>query len=351
MLASIQKIDKILPHNNADLLEIACVLGWRTVVKKGEFKEGDLVVYIQIDSVLPEAEWCEFMRERNWLVRSVKFRKELSQGMIFPLSILPIQLGMAWNYVQTDEGLVQLPATLNHFSGEAVGKSVTEILGVTKYEKQVPRNADALGQFPLHIINITDEERIQNIPRILDYLKGKKVDISIKHDGTSFTYIREGNYNQEFMEMVCSRRQVLKERGPEESYYWKMVHKYNLRDIPKDIVIQGELCGPSIQGNKEALKEYKLRVFNVFSQKEGWYTSQRLRDFCKTYNLETATHIFSGEFSYNLQDLLDFASEQRYNNGSPAEGIVVRSSDGEIYNGKPLSFKVISNKFLLKYGE
>lgn len=346
MLASIQQIREILPHSNADSLELAQVLGWQVVVKKGEFKPGDLVVYIQIDSVLPEASWCEFMRERAWRVRSVKFRGEISQGMVFPLSILPMHPGINCHWVTTDEGNRPL-------DGNLLGESVTETLQVKKFERGMPKNADARGNFPLHIICITDEERIQNMPSLVDEMLANKtlVDVRKKHDGTSFTYVRNGLFNGEISEIVCSRRQALKETSPEESFYWHIVHKYNLRNIPDDIVIQGEICGPKIQGNKEKLKEYRLYVFNAFSQKTGYYTPEQLDKFCEEFALTTAQKVYSGEFCWDMPNLLDFASEMRYDCGSLAEGVVIRSQQNETYKGKPLSFKVISNKFLLKHGD
>lgn len=150
MLASIQKIKKIHKHPNAHSLDIAYVLGWQTVVKKGEFKEGDLVVYVQIDSVLPEAEWCEFMRERGWRVRSVKFRGELSQGMIFPLSILPHINTIYVPSIQTDNGEIAYEPFEDN--KHMLGIPVNETLGITKFERPLPKNTDALRTFPLHSI-------------------------------------------------------------------------------------------------------------------------------------------------------------------------------------------------------
>ena len=46
-LASIQRIFEIVPIEGADRIELAKVLGWQVVVKKGQFKPGDLCVYIR----------------------------------------------------------------------------------------------------------------------------------------------------------------------------------------------------------------------------------------------------------------------------------------------------------------
>jgi RNA ligase (TIGR02306 family) len=52
-LASIQRIINLTPIDGADAIETATILGWSVVVKKGEFKIGDLCVYFEIDSLLP----------------------------------------------------------------------------------------------------------------------------------------------------------------------------------------------------------------------------------------------------------------------------------------------------------
>lgn len=87
-LATIQKILAIRPHNNADNLELATVLGWQVVVKKGEFKIDDLIVYIVIDTVLPEKPEFEFLRNKSFRIKPIRLRKEYSNGICFPLSIL-----------------------------------------------------------------------------------------------------------------------------------------------------------------------------------------------------------------------------------------------------------------------
>jgi len=88
-LAHIEEIVSLTPIEGADRIETAMILGWYVVVKKGEFSVGDKVVYIEVDSMLPETEWSEFMRERKFRVKTIKLRKQISEGIVFPLSILP----------------------------------------------------------------------------------------------------------------------------------------------------------------------------------------------------------------------------------------------------------------------
>jgi RNA ligase (TIGR02306 family) len=109
-LASIQKIINLTPIDGADLIEKATVLGWEVVVKKGEFKIGELCVYIQIDTVVPETEQFEFLRDRKFRVRTIKLRKQISQGLLIPIS-------------------------KNWKAGLCEGDDVTGYVGVKKYEK------------------------------------------------------------------------------------------------------------------------------------------------------------------------------------------------------------------------
>jgi len=90
-LASIRRIKEIRPIQDADLIELAIVDGWQVVCQKEQnFKADDLVIYIEIDSRLDKDNVnFSFMEKRNYKVKTIKLRGQLSQGMIFSLSILP----------------------------------------------------------------------------------------------------------------------------------------------------------------------------------------------------------------------------------------------------------------------
>jgi RNA ligase (TIGR02306 family) len=87
-LASVQEILKVEPINGADAIEVATVLGWHVVVKKGEFKPGDKCLYFEVDSLLPKYPWCEFLFKAEEEYSRIKTRKilgVLSQGLLIPL--------------------------------------------------------------------------------------------------------------------------------------------------------------------------------------------------------------------------------------------------------------------------
>lgn len=98
-LASIQRIWDIIPIEGADKIELAKVLGWQCVVNKGQFEKGDLAVYFEIDSFLPIRPEFEFMRSSSYKktdimgegfkIRTMKFRGQISQGLVLPISIFP----------------------------------------------------------------------------------------------------------------------------------------------------------------------------------------------------------------------------------------------------------------------
>lgn len=123
-LASIQKITALEPISGADSIEKAVILGWSLVVKRNEFRVGELCVYCEIDSIMPEKPEFEFLRERKFRIKTIKLRGCISQGIAFPLSILPPK-------TKIEEGL-----------------DVTEILEITKFEpyKDDPKLAKQGGK-------------------------------------------------------------------------------------------------------------------------------------------------------------------------------------------------------------
>ena len=82
-LASIQRILKLEPIEGADAIEKATIEGWVCVVKKGDFKVGDMCCYCEIDSIMPDRPEYEFLKPRNMRIRTIKLRGQISQGTAF----------------------------------------------------------------------------------------------------------------------------------------------------------------------------------------------------------------------------------------------------------------------------
>ncbi len=237
-LASIQKIWKLEPIEGADAIEKARVLGWELVVKKGEFNVGDLCVYCEIDSILPERPEFEFLKPRKMRIKTVRLRGQVSQGICFPLSVLP-------EGTPIEEGL-----------------DVTEILGITKYEAPVPAFLEGVmkGGFPSFIPK-TDEPRVQIVQEMLDRHVGETCYVTEKIDGSSVTYyFKDGNFG------VCSRNMELEE--DDKNSMWKFARETDLENKLKkrnrNIALQGEIVGENIQKNTLNLRGQTVFFYNVF---------------------------------------------------------------------------------------
>jgi RNA ligase (TIGR02306 family) len=326
--ATIQKILWIRPIENADSIEACGVLGWQVVARKGEFHVGDIVVYVEIDSVVPELPEYEFLRRYHFRVRTAKLRGAISQGLILP-----------W----TGEGV-------------EIGTDVSDILGITHYEKPIPVSLSGMvrGTFPTHLVPRTDEERIQNVPEILNELEGVEVYVSVKVNGTSSTFlIYDGDYQ------VCSRNNSFKlNDNNEENVYLRMSDKYGIREILElcdgNFAIQGEIAGPGIQKNQLGLKELDLFVFDVYNINERKYLGyDELRSFCLDHKLNMVPVCDTFILNHTIDELLELAQGLYKGTKNAREGIVVRPIDTQ-YSGvlcDRASFKVLNNVFLLKEKE
>ena len=114
-LAHIETIAEIKPIKGADKIELAYVLGWQCVVKKGEFKVGDKIIYVEVDSVMPERPEFEFLRDRKFKIKTIKLKGQISQGLVLPI------------YYNDN---VYLKSILHNLD---IGADVTKLLGITKY--------------------------------------------------------------------------------------------------------------------------------------------------------------------------------------------------------------------------
>ena len=351
-LASVQKIEKLTPIEGADKIETATVLGWEIVVKKGEFNEGDLCSYIQIDTIVPELPEYEFLRERKFRVRSIKLRKQISQGLIVPLP--------KGNWKEGDD--------------------LTDILGIKKYEKpdnnperyEKPRmpkvwykkwlylfkynflykafpklQRSSRSPFPKHLVSITDEERIQNIPKVLEQYKGKSFVVSYKLDGSSITIIHSKVLGKSKFR-ICSRKFELHDK--KNDWYKVFTDTQFSDEIIKlvkyyktdDIIVQGEAIG-KFNGNHHNLQKEQIRLFNIYVN--GKRINQReFINVCLANNIPHCPLYKEIVLDHTLPEILKISEIKDVLNSSvEVEGLVWRCVDDN------MSFKVINNNYLLKH--
>lgn len=397
-LAYTVTIDDIQPIQGADNIAIAVVGGWKVIVKKNEFEPGDVAVFFEIDSKLPEQERFAFMERKHYNVKSMKLNKfnVISQGLLMPLSEFP-ELGTPSN---TDGGVIK------------VGYDLTDIIGVTyatpednkrknvdpnaKYKSMTARHSNIFRKkwakwlmrhewgrkfmfaifgrkkdnpkyFPKHFefVHPTDEERVENMPWILEsdepWIKTTKL------DGTSTTFILERKRHKKFWDKepyefyVCSRnvRQLTPDQDcyHDSNVYWEMAEKYNIKEALTTylnlythlsyVAIQGETVGERIQSNPHKLKGHQFYAFNFIDSLNGRWNSIHAKDELKNFGIDWVPII--NEEYYLPKDM----EEMKLSADGPCElegasglreGYVYRSVDGK------RSFKNVSRQYLLKRG-
>lgn len=347
-LASIQVVTDIQPIEGADNIEKCKVLGWQVVIGKNQFKDGEKVVYIETDAVLPEDDE-DFAVARKYAPKKVKIAKlrgTISQGLVMPLSILGGE-------VKEEDGRTYVKSSL--FTGDEkwnpyeVGEDVSEWLGIYKYDPPIPveMGGEVKGDFPA-VLKKTDETRIQNVPGFLERHKGKQVYTAEKLDGTSMSvYFLNGEMG------VCGRNWDF----TEGNLYWRVANSYKLKEKLKeamadDILLQGELIGPGIQGNKYNLTTHEFRLFNVFNPtRQTYYNFEDMLGVAELLGLTTVPILATFDLNHTVDELLEMATiRSTLNPKAWAEGIVLRTlvDEPDEETGRT-SIKIISPTFLLKH--
>lgn len=329
-LACIRKISALQPINGADRIEVAIVNGWKVVVNKGVHSVGELVIYCEIDSLLPIREEFEFLRKSSYKkmsdgtegfrLRTVVLRGQISQGLVLPLSVLP-----NGNYNEGDE--------------------VTEILNIVKYEPPIPAELAGIakGNF-VSFVQKSDEERIQNLLEDYESFKKYRFFASEKIDGTSGTYyFNDGEFG------ACSRNLEL--LRSESNTYWRLALNLNLEQkmstLGRNIALQGELAGEGIQGNKYKMKGQHFFLFNIFNiDKYEYFSKEEMLELAKELDLTTVPTVFSNtSLPDSVEEILRVADGKSIlNANTDREGLVWVSIDSPMR----ISFKTISNQFLLR---
>jgi len=355
-LATIRRVAKVDPIPGADRIELISVDGWQCIAQKGLYPVDSPVIYCEIDSFLPvrpEFEWLRkssFKSTKNlgdgFRIKTMKMKGVVSQGLLLPITDFPELMNpeLTDGYVTTGNQIPDFPH----------GFDVTEILGIKKYEKPIPANLQGKvrGNFPSFIPK-TDQERYQNLPewQLENYIR-EPFEVSVKLDGSSMTVY----YNNDYFG-VCSRNMDLLddaennfgEDRTSENLFWKVARKYNLSEkFSKvgNIALQGELCGPGIQGNHQNLKDHEFFVFDIYDiDMQRYFTPFERHTFMATVG-EGIPHVpvsVVGVIGDSLLDgkfILDMSEEAKFND-IPAEGIVFKANDGKF------SFKMISPNYLL----
>lgn len=390
-LASIQTIKAVNPIPDADAIEVASILSWNVVVRKGEFKEGDKIVYFEIDSFLPVSEKYAFIgKERinpitlntanetkGYRLATAVLRKQVSQGLALRFDELdPTPASL------TQDELIKMLDEM------PIGSDVTEILGVTKFDR--PEISHELGQlvgtFPSQFISHTDEERIQTEPESYQKIKGQPYYISSKVDGTSITAI----WNES--ELICAtRNNTLAKYNEIEKMLEERGIVANLENLNENVSFQSELYGNGIQKNPLGIQDKRLATFTIVKDNKilglesmldvvgqlgleipeiveiGSNDEEQIKRILQKIEAINSTRenvnpvkstdgplqiivqkVVTENFNYSIAEIIERMNGTTYStSGKLQEGGVIRPLSDTV-GRQPTSFKVINNKFLIK---
>ena len=398
-LAYVILIDGIEPIDGYDRVEHAIVQGWRIIVQKGQFNVGDPAIFFEIDSRVPSDKECfTFLAKRHYKVKTLKMCKTISQGLLMHAS------DFGWtieNSVIDDHPVIIDDEGKPHYATDE-SRFLTKKLGVTyaddednqrkaapvdKYKKMASRHQqlfkkpfirwimrhgwgrkllffffgkkkDKKNGWPVWVSK-TDEERVQNMPWILnsddEWIATEKI------DGTSTTFtMKRGKFGRKSF-YVCSRNVCFGEENKpcyyDTNVYWEMAKKYDIYKVLSDlldknpqeewITIQGETYGDGVQKRDYSIKDHDFAAFNLIFSSKGRVGTNAMQVILKSYNVPCVPIVeryivFTDKF-VTVEDMLLWAEGNSKVDGLPREGIVFRTVDGQ------KSFKAVSNSFLLKY--
>lgn len=396
-------VDDIKPIPGKDRVECAIVGGWTIMVRKDQFKPGDIGIYFEIDSKVPEKEPFMFLAQKHFKIKTQKYKT--SEGHFWSQGLLmhPDDFGWETGVKENDEGnkrfCVYTPIGIHFTEGES--RFLTAELGVVyaeaednkrkgqgsadPYKKMVQRYGKLFSHQPFRFlmkkkwgrkilfvffgkgknkkntwpsyVKKTDEERVQNMPWILQDKEPWIVTEKIDGSSTTFTIKRGKGFKKDIF-LVCSRNVVFDKPDKKCYYdtniYTEMAEKYHMEEVLKSllkelpneewITIQGETYGDGVQKNTYDLKGHDFAAFNLITSSKGRWNSYDMKELLNMHNVPCVP-ILKGDYILpdTIEEILNFATNKSIINNKLREGLVFRSLDGM------KSFKAVSNEYLEKF--
>jgi len=300
---TIETIDSILTHPNADRLEIAHILGTQTIVGKDEFRPGDKVIFFPPDILIPPDVSEHFgvekyLKHSLWedadgsitkcrcRVAACRLRGIPSYGFAASVDNLPLA-SRGWPTSEND---------------------LTDYYRAVKYEPPVKltMSGDIMAE-PPNFQRYMSIEHFYRYPHVLE--PGTMVRVTEKTHGTN---CRLGSLNIDGLDrFVCgSHRTAQKEQNAKgnPSLYWEPLNsdakvQTALQKLSQygDVIIFGEIFGPGIQDMDYGIKPGKIGfcVFDI-SINGRYMNWQELHTTCVGYGLQLMPLIYIGLFDPNL---------------------------------------------------
>lgn len=346
-IQTISKLDKI-PEKDRIVLASFENTGWHVIVGT-DMKVGDKVVYCEYDTILPIKPEFEFLRKRcynslynGFRIRNMRMGGVYSEGIVFPTSILSMDGGKFKDGIDVTNQIGAIkydPEALEEArlqTNKKYGPFMRFLLRIP-FIKNILYPKKRSGKWP-DFISKTDETRVQILTYVFEKYKDLPVYVTVKKDGQSATYF----YNKKEFG-VCSRNlrlprpaKITGKYATMKSNYWKVAEKYDIekklkqasKDYGINFYIQGENCGPGIQGNKYGYTELKCFLFNIYDITHKRYFSwDEIIEFASRYGFETVPFVEKGLFNWNNTDeMVEYARGYDPDGDKVLrEGVVIRS--------------------------
>lgn len=255
------------------------------------------------------------------------------------------------------------------------GMDMTELVGIQKYHKEEPSQRVSKSHkdprkghpstFPSTVPR-TDEPNVQSVTGLVNRfatLGDEELYVTLKMDGTSFTAISSRD-----LSCVCSRNYQLAIdaeafEGPTKvtlDVYQTIAQRHSLPTAldlycsthDRELAIQGEICGPKIQGNTAGFEDLQFFVFSIFDIRRQCYVSyEEMKSIALVLNLHLVPRIVVPTPITTVKQWLELADSTNYLNGTPAEGLVVRTIYESPCGHDRTSFKALSRVYKLRHGE
>ena len=343
-LASVACIHDIHPIPGADAIECGMIRNWPIVIGKGEFHDGEQVLYIEPDAALPLSDprftslgprGTKTIDGADYhVLRTIRLRGQLSQGIVFGLDKFP-ELSCVSDSSRTD------------------GLDLDKALGIKLWEPpQPPLGAEQMGPWNLRWLKKTDAERVQNLSD--QWLQSVDDGLWIpteKIDGTSITYALDEACDLH----VYSRNWQLKTDNPQATPM-ELAERYGVRDqmIARGVdALQGEMFGAGIQSNRLGVSGHRLAVFAMWDSASGQANDRFVDLYNDPGNLEVAPMV-DVTFPHTVEEALAQADgcKSLINPERLAEGIVWHHNGNAAFPELDyrLQFKAVSAAYLIKHG-
>lgn len=377
-MATLRRIDGVTPIDGADRIEAAHVGGWDVVIGKGDFHEGDIVVFFEIDTFFPKSDkHFAFLMPRGTkrmivvnddgstsdvighVLRTAKMRGVYSQGLLMS----PQDFGI----------------DIDKYDAKDIDShpDVTSICGVWEYVPPMPiGQVGIIGRFNERYAHRTDAVRIQNIsPVAWQAMHDVPFHATVKVDGMSTTVRSDADGTMH----VYSHANEL-DTSDGNSLGKEILQAYEASGIAQwcrqhtDYAVQGEFFGSKINGNRLGVQRRRVMAFALWHaytetsprRKEDPYAigfvDEFKYSFVPTPDGPDGKPLMSLDAFATPSDLIDFVSNHLVGNvmkGRLDEGIVLHyvddgSAAAHVLRdelGENMEVKVISNRYLLKAKE